>query len=503
MKKFTKTRKLTTCLGAILAVFILLAAACSRDSSDDSTAATQTTASSSDSGSNSGGDDGGDSGDVDTSQGEEDTPPDPCAVELEASEIGVSEDTITVLVMADVGSPLAPGLFQGSIDGAKAWAEYVNSNGGLACRQIEVLEHDSQINPLQSTAGFLKACEEALALVGSTALFVTDVEDLESCPDKAGNEIGIADIPERAVETTHACSPNAFVVTNAICEEDNTGVREYHNIGGAFQTIIDQEGDLNGVFLIAADLPSAINSTMSTIRLQMELGIENDGEFGVSGSTPQANYLEYLERMRSENSNYAYTGSNDQSMIKWKSEALAQGFDLDDIVWMCTLACYTPEFLESEVAEGTYIWMQFLPFAEGDSNAELATFLDAIGSDQPPSWAAGAWAAGRVFEQAVNNIVAQEGVNGITRETLFAELNNIEEFNVDGWYSPFNFKTKLYGPCFLILQVQDGEFVRVHPSESGTLDCDSGNIHINRLDPQVEFSNGPEGYLEERLIPVN
>ena len=40
---------------------------------------------------------------------------DPCEAETpEATEIGVSEDKITVLVMADIGSPLAPGLFQGS-----------------------------------------------------------------------------------------------------------------------------------------------------------------------------------------------------------------------------------------------------------------------------------------------------------------------------------------------------------------------------------------------------
>ena len=143
---------------------------------------------------------------------------DPCEAEPpEATEIGVTEDTITVLVMADVGSPLAPGLFQGSIDGTKAWVDYVNANGGLACRQIELIEHDSQIRPDLTTNGFLIACEEALALVGSTALFVTDVTALNSCEDGEGNEIGIPDIPERVVESSHACSPNAFAVTNAEC----------------------------------------------------------------------------------------------------------------------------------------------------------------------------------------------------------------------------------------------------------------------------------------------
>ena len=114
---------------------------------------------------------------------------DPCeAVDLEATDIGISSDTITVLVMADVGSSLAPGLFQGSIDGVKAWADRLNSEGGLACRQIEVIEHDSAINPTETTNGFLVACEDAFALVGTTALFALDTTDLQSCPRCPGQQ---------------------------------------------------------------------------------------------------------------------------------------------------------------------------------------------------------------------------------------------------------------------------------------------------------------------------
>ena len=75
------------------------------------------------------------------------TTADPCAgVTLEATDTGVSADTITVVVMADVGSELAPGLFQGAIDGTKAWAKAVNASGGLGCRQVKVLEWDSKLN---------------------------------------------------------------------------------------------------------------------------------------------------------------------------------------------------------------------------------------------------------------------------------------------------------------------------------------------------------------------
>ena len=200
--------KLAMSAVAAVAALALFAAACGSDdddADDDPVATTQapaseatttTTTAAPDDGLGLGlGEEGGEGGTTTT------TMMDPCeAEELEATEIGVTENTIRVLVMADVGSPLAPGLFQGSIDGTNAWAEFVNDNGGLACRQIEVIEHDSQINPTETTNGFLNACEEALALVGSTALFAFNVDDLNTCPDSEGNEIGIPDIPERVVE---------------------------------------------------------------------------------------------------------------------------------------------------------------------------------------------------------------------------------------------------------------------------------------------------------------
>ena len=54
--------------------------------------------------------------------------------------------TITVTVIADVVNPIRPGLFQGSLDGVKAWGDYMNSQGGLACRKVVVKEADSKLS---------------------------------------------------------------------------------------------------------------------------------------------------------------------------------------------------------------------------------------------------------------------------------------------------------------------------------------------------------------------
>ena len=53
-------------------------------------------------------------------------------VSVGASDTGVTADTITITVMADTGSPLAPGLFQGPVDAVEGWVDWKNANGGPA-----------------------------------------------------------------------------------------------------------------------------------------------------------------------------------------------------------------------------------------------------------------------------------------------------------------------------------------------------------------------------------
>ena len=418
---------------------------------------------------------------------------DPCeAVDLEATEVGITSDTITVLVMADVGSPLSPGLFQGSMDGINAWADHVNAEGGLACRQVEVVEHDSAINPTETTNGFLVACESAFALVGTTALFALDTVDLQTCPDAEGNEIGVPDFTYIATEPPHQCSVVTFATSrpNSECPYSGSGPRTVQSQVGHVQWIMDNiNSDLRGLFLVPSDLPSTITSVMPQVRAMESAGVEFHSVPGISGFTTQSEFGAFIQIMRDNNSNFAYTGSDDQSMLKWRSEAEAQGLDADSIIWMCTLSCYTPGFLEAgDVVEGTYSWGWYLPFDEVEQNQELADFIEAIGTDFPPAWAAGAWAGGVLFEQIVNDIVAESGPNGLTRQAVLDQARSVTSFDVNGWWGPADYSTtQNIIPCFVLLQVQDGAFVRVHPEERGELACGAENVVESTRDWAAEF----------------
>jgi len=415
------------------------------------------------------------------------TEADPCAgVTTESTDIGITADKITVLVAADVQSPLAPGLFKDAWVGVKAWADHLNANGGLACRQVEVIEFDTLLNPNESANAQISACENALAMVGTTALFVFDTDTMNTCPDMVGNPIGLPDIAQLTTEVAHQCSANTFpvVAPQGACPYSG-GPREFtERVGDVrwFQENIDP--NLKGVFLAPGDLPSIRQASITTIRAIENLGVENVAEFAVSGADLQPVYTPFVQAIADNGANFARTGSNDQSLVKWRSEAAAQGVEAE--IWACTIACYTHSIFDAggEVIDGTYVTIFSIPFEEADTNTELQTYVDSV--DNPAAFGLNAWASGVMFEDAINALVEANGVNGITRQSLLDQLSTVTAFDAHGMLGVTNPAEKLSGPCFAILQIQNGSFARVHPTQRGTLDCENANTQVLTLDAAAE-----------------
>ena len=64
------------------------------------------------------------------------------------TEIGVSATEIHVVALADVDNAVAPGIFQGVVDGVEGAAAYINSKaggGGIAGRKLVVDFIDSKL----------------------------------------------------------------------------------------------------------------------------------------------------------------------------------------------------------------------------------------------------------------------------------------------------------------------------------------------------------------------
>jgi Periplasmic binding protein len=345
----------------------------------------------------------------------------------QASEVGVTEKEIRIAVIADDENQLAPGLFHAAPVALRAFAKYINSKGGLAGRKLVVDFIDSHLSADDARNAIIKACSEDFAIVGTSALFVNNMDDATACADKAGAATGIPDLAVFTTEVAHQCSPVTFGINPPQLDcatKDQTPQTFRANQGPSKYFQRESDKNLHGVFLYGNDLKASTVGGLALARGIQTAGVESDGEIGISARAPQSAFTPVVQQMKDAQSNYAYNTGTLGFMVALRKEGKLQGLNFDDIVWDCTTTCYDKAFLEqggSDV-EGVNVSTAYLPFEEAKSNKALANYIKYAGADNVAGFGAYAWVAGLLFRDSVNAIVKRDGVNGLTRAALFAQL---------------------------------------------------------------------------------
>jgi Periplasmic binding protein len=406
-----------------------------------------------------------------------------------ATEVGVTPKEIRIAVVADVENQFAPGIFQGSVNGVKGWAKFVNANGGLAGRKVVVDFIDSKLSADDSRNAVIKACSEDFALVGTSAVFLNNVDDIEGCVDKAGAATGIPDMTVVATEIAQQCSPTTYAVNapQIICSTKDQHPQTYQaNAGRAFYYEKKYGKKLHGGYIFSGDLKSAENSNRASM-LQMQhagSGIKQDFEVVQSASAPQSAYAPIVQQLKDHSSNYAQEGSVAATTVALRKEAKLEGLNDPNFIWDCTLQCYDRKLIEQGGAdvEGQYVSTLFLPFEEAKYNKSLANYLKYTGKDKADGFGIQAYASGLVVSQAIDQIVKADGVNGVTRKALFDQLATINNFDAGGMIGATNIADRETSRCYVLTQVKNGKFVRVTPTKKGTFDCKPRNRVLIKLD---------------------
>ena len=412
---------------------------------------------------------------------------------LTAPEVGVTASTITVTVIADVNNAFRPGLFKGSWDGVKAWGDYMNSKGGLACRKIVVKQADAKLTPTDANNAVVAACGDSVAMVGTTALFLNNVAAMEACKDKAGKATGIPDLAELQTESSQQCSPVSYATlpTGAGCPYSGTGVRNFHVGYTQYDYYFKKYGAnaLHGVYVVPKDVPSTIASTMPIFRAENRMGIPSDAEFGKSGTDIQTAYTEVANAMKSHSSTYARNGLDYKGTVLERKEAQVQGVSTVK-VWDCSVQCYDKRLIEEggNAVDGQYVWLNFLPFEDKGANPELDAFLKYDKS--PDGFGAQAWIAGEIFARAVTDTMKanNEDPNSITRANILTAIKNMHDFDANGMVPKIDVGRRIGSTCVVGMQVTGGKFVRVDPPTKGTFDCDENKPALAlSIDPAKEY----------------
>ena len=167
-----RTKKRVTRLLALVAVFTLVAASCGDDDETSTADPTPTEPASTDGTTDDGGDADGttdDGGDADGGDTDGDGMDEGMG---EATDIGVTGDSVKIAIVNDTTGPNANG-HEGFEKGFEAWVEFFNESGGAHGRTIELVDYDSASDPELVLAHIQTANEqdEAFMVVGSHQTF--------------------------------------------------------------------------------------------------------------------------------------------------------------------------------------------------------------------------------------------------------------------------------------------------------------------------------------------
>ena len=408
-----------------------------------------------------------------------------------ATEVGVTAKEIRIAVIADDENQLAPGLFHAVPVAAEAFAKYINATGGLAGRKLVVDVIDSHLSADDARNAIIQACSDDFAIIGTAALFLSNVDDAVSCADKAGAATGIPDLAAFTTETVHQCSPVTFGINppQLDCATKDASAQTFRaNQGPDKYYLRKVNKNLHGVFIYGNDLKASTVGGLGLARGIQAAGIESDAEIGVSARATQSAFTPIVQQMKDANANYAYNASTLGSMVALRKEAKLQGLNADDILWDCTTTCYDQAFLEQggTDAEGVYGSLAFLPFEEAKSNKALANYIKYVGADNATGFGAYAWVAGLLFRDSVNAIVEADGTNGLTRAAMLSQLANTHAFNGDGMWGTTDIGNHQPTPCFMLYQVKNGKYARAYPKKPGTFDCKKSN----RIEVETDILGG-------------
>jgi ABC-type branched-subunit amino acid transport system substrate-binding protein len=398
-----------------------------------------------------------------------------------ATEIGVSATEIRIAVVADVDNPFAPGLFQSAVDSVRGAAKYINANGGIAGRKVKVDFIDSHLNPNDSRNAIITACQQDFALVGTEALFLTNMDDAINCKDINGQTTGLPDLGAITTGIPEMCAPVTYTPTGPqlLCDTKSQHPQTYQGNQGDTTYYKKKFGkDLHGAFVLPNDTQDANRGDAVQEAIAVQNGVKADQSPTASGRDPQSVYTPIVQKMKNDNSNWGWSGLAYANVAQFHQEAQLQGiYDTKSTIWGCTTACYDPKYIKTAgaTADGTYIPLGFMPFNETKQNKGVADYVKYTGKNKVAGLGVYAWAAGIELQQALQSVVKAQGNNAITRANLLDALKNMTSFDANGFIGKANVGGKVTTSCFVLTQVQNGKFVRVWPKKAGTFDCKKSN----------------------------
>ena len=375
-----------------------------------------------------------------------------------ATDVGVSEEAVTVANVSDI-SGAVPGIFADAQLGAAAYAAYHNaSEGPIFGRRVEVLPLDSRMDSGQNRQQYLRACDEALGVAGSMSAFEEGAADpVQNC--------AVPDL--RAVATSQPMQQIPNVYSAQVQEPGVVVSAEYR-----FWMEEHPEAVRNAGVLFLENETTRFQ-TGQNVRAMEQLGYEF--VYQQSVQVAETNYNGFVLDMIDAGVEYL-TFQGDYSQAVRLANAMRQQNFWPEVFALQTNT-YTPDLLAAGGAamEGTQIAVGTVLLEEIDRHEELQRYREWLQqvdpSAEPTSLGMIGWSAMQLFIEGLKEIGPEP-----TREAMLDYLDGVRDWEGGGLHPPAQIGPKELTSCVVIVEVRDGAFHRLEPADEG-FRCD-GTVRL-------------------------
>ncbi len=343
-------------------------------------------------------------------------------------------------------STLAFGLFKGADVGTEAWADYVNSTGGINGRKLVVDTYDDGYQGAPNKQATQEVVQKDFAAVGGFSL-----------EDSYGGSVLAANpgVPNVTVNLDQATGdlPNSFSPDPAAVGWP-TGPLLY------FKQKFPQ--DVQHAGALVADQPSAITKWNGEKAAMESLGykVPYDQQFDIS----QTDFTQNVVAMRQEGIKILFLEQMPENYAAAVVKALNQQDYHPQVVFGASTYSeqLVPDSGGASAVDGAYMEMVNSLFLGEDENVLPAakTFQTWVQKADPgfhpDLYTLFGWLSGQLFTQALQAAGAHP-----TRGSVLEQLKKITVFNGNYLIASSNPAAKIPAYCYVIAQIHHGVITRV------------------------------------------
>ena len=377
---------------------------------------------------------------------------------------GVTATEIKLGTIATVSGPV-PGLFQKSADTMDAFAQYINSQGGIDGHKLVIVHMDDAYDCVTYTSDIQKLSTEVFALVGSFS-----VEDVCGAATLKANP-NLADIEADIINPQLDALPNAFAGVTQPKGFQTTG---YQWVKTQYPNDITHAAE---IYPTTAQFSEQSETTAAKSIGYKYLYINGVG-------TTDTNFTSDILRMKADGVKVVDLSPDPVTTVSsFEQEAAQQNFHPDAVLGPTAYDSNFFKLVGNPGVATNLIMPLFYPMFLGQdtsTNPELAAYLTSLNkafpNEQTDLFGTTSWAAAVLFAQAMQ----AAGASGpVTQASLITALGHVGPFTANGM-DPSTDPSPGHraGPtCEVIAGVKGNQFVRIDPATSG-YECNGTYVNL-------------------------